>query len=55
MSSSNNNNSANEQITEGLDIESEADASTVIPAQHTQKGNYIFTSFYYMQMISNNK
>ena len=41
MSSSNNNNSANEQITEGLDIESEADASTVIPTQQISQLNQI--------------
>ena len=34
MSSSNDNNSANNQITQGLDIESEADASMNIPTQH---------------------
>ncbi|KAG0671884.1 hypothetical protein C6P45_004759 [Maudiozyma exigua] len=38
MSNSNNNNSANNQITQGLDIESEADVSMNIPTQHALTG-----------------
>ena len=33
MSSSNNNNSANNDITQGLDIEADGDTSTTTPTQ----------------------
>ena len=51
MSNSNDNNSANNQITQGLDIESEADASMNIATQQIptvslrNSGNFIVNNY----------